>query len=81
MVAINGRNLDARYVWGDELPVLNYSNGYYGAYTVSVYDRSGNALEFVIYIAGEDPSLKHTSKVCLRRSLFFRPLLRPGTLQ
>ncbi len=61
MVAINGRNLDARYVWGDELPVLNYSNGYYGAYTVSVYDRSGNALEFVIYIAGEDPSLKHTS--------------------
>lgn len=61
MVAISGRNLDAQYVWGDELPVLNYSNGYYGTYTVTVYDRSGNASEFVIYIAGEGPSLKHTS--------------------
>ncbi|MCM1360211.1 MAG: hypothetical protein NC183_06835, partial [Corallococcus sp.] len=61
MVSIEGRNLSESYVWGDELPVLNYANGYYGAYTVTVYDRSHNYLSFVVYIAGEAPSLKNTS--------------------
>jgi len=61
MIIISGRNLDGRYVSGDELPILCYENGYYGAYTITVYDRSRNMLEFVIYIAGEAPTLKHTS--------------------
>ncbi len=61
MVSIEGRNAGLQYVWGDEIPVLNYENGYHGAYTITVYDRSRNALEFTIYIAGEAPSLRYTS--------------------
>jgi len=61
MVAISGRNLDQQYLWGDELPVLSYENGYYGAYTITAYDRSHNAISFVVYIAGASPTLKNTS--------------------
>lgn len=61
MVSVEGRNLSDSFVWGDELPVLNYVNGYYGAYTITIYDRSHNFLSFVVYIAGEAPSLKNTS--------------------
>ena len=61
MVSIEGRNAGVQYVWGDEIPVLNYENGYYGAYTITAYDRSRNALEFTVYIAGEDPSLRYSS--------------------
>lgn len=62
MLIIDGRGLSAvQYIWGDELPVLTYENGYYGTYTVTVYDRSLNLLEFVIYIAGEAPTLTYTS--------------------
>lgn len=61
MLSVSGRNLDAQYVMGDEMPVLCYENGYSGAYTVTAYDRSHNAVEFIVYIAGENPSLKHTS--------------------
>lgn len=62
MLNIDGRGLDSvTYVSGDVLPVLTYENGYYGVYTVSVYDRSLNLLEFTIYIAGEAPSLKYSS--------------------
>ena len=61
MVKIDGRSLSEAFVCGDDLPVLNYENGYYGAYTITVYDRSNNVLSFVVYIAGESPSLKNTS--------------------
>ncbi len=61
MVSIEGRSISEAFVWGDELPVLSYENGYYGAYTITVYDRSNNSLSFVVYIAGEAPSLKNTS--------------------
>ncbi len=61
MISIDGRNISEAFVWGDELPVLSYENGYYGAYTITVYDRSHNALSFVVYIAGAEPSLKNTS--------------------
>ncbi|MBD5584504.1 MAG: leucine-rich repeat domain-containing protein [Clostridia bacterium] len=61
MLTLSGRNLDEQYLWGDELPVLNFENGYYGAYTVTAYDRSHNVISFVVYIAGASPSLKNTS--------------------
>lgn len=61
MISLEGRNISEAFVWGDELPVLSYENGYYGAYTITVYDRSHNSLSFVVYIAGEEPSLKNTS--------------------
>ena len=62
MLTIDGRGLSAaQYVWGDELPILKYENGFYGAYTVTIYDRSFNVLEFVVYIAGAAPSLTNTS--------------------
>ncbi len=61
MISIEGRNAGVQYVWGDEIPVLKYENGYYGAYTITAYDRSRNALEFTIYIGGEAPSLRYTS--------------------
>ncbi len=61
MIAISGRNLSGQYVWGDELPVISYENGYYGSYTITIYDRSLNTLELTIYIAGAAPTLKHTS--------------------
>lgn len=61
MLSITGRSLDAQYLWGDELPTLSFENGYYGAYTITVYDRSRNSISFVIYIAGAVPTLKNTS--------------------
>ncbi len=61
MLSINGRNLESQFVWGDELPVLSYSNGYYGAYTIKAYDRSHNFVEFMVYIAGAAPTLKNSS--------------------
>lgn len=60
-IRIEGRNLSARFVVGDELPILSYENGYWGNYTIEVYDRSLNSLQFNIRIAGELPSVKHTS--------------------
>lgn len=61
MLAIEGRGLNGVYVLGDELPVLSFENGYHGAYTVTAYDRSRNAVVFDVYIAGGNPSLSHTS--------------------
>lgn len=62
MLTIDGRGLSsAQYVCGDKLPVLSFENGFYGAYSVTVYDRSLNVLEFIIYIAGADPTLTYTS--------------------
>lgn len=62
MIILEGRALDrVLYLSSDELPVLCYENGFWGSYTITVYDRSMNALSFVIKIAGEAPSMKHTS--------------------
>ena len=61
MLSMEGRNLSDKYIAGDELPVLSYENGYYGAYAITVYDRSHNYISFVVYIAGEDPTLKYSS--------------------
>ena len=61
MLTISGRNLDAQYLLGDELPMLNFENGYNDAYTITAYDRSHNAISFVVYIAGASPTLKNSS--------------------
>lgn len=62
MIILEGRALDrVLYLSSDELPVLCYENGFWGSYTITVYDRSMNALSFVVKIAGEAPSMKHTS--------------------
>jgi len=61
-VVINGRkSQDVGYVIGDDIPSLCFENGYWGTYTISVYDRSRNILTFNIKIAGELPKLSHTS--------------------
>lgn len=62
MLLISGRGMDnAQFVNTDELPYLTYENGYWGIYTLTVYDRSLNALTFEVKIAGEAPTLRHTS--------------------
>ena len=62
MLMIDGRNLsEATYIDGDELPYLKYENGYYGKYTITIYDRSFNALSFVVTIAGAAPTIGHSS--------------------
>ena len=61
MLSIEGRSLNGVYVLGDKLPVLSLDNGYQGSYTITAYDRSHNAVVFEVYIAGENPSLSHTS--------------------
>ncbi|MDE6059366.1 MAG: hypothetical protein K2G44_04915 [Clostridia bacterium] len=62
MVYINGRNLAGMiYVQGDELPVLNYENGFWGSYEVVVYDRSFNSLKLTLRIAGEEITVAHSS--------------------
>lgn len=61
IMTITGRNLSNSYIKGDELPTLNYLNGYYGRYTITLYDRSSNAFSFEITVAGAPPSVSHTS--------------------
>lgn len=62
MLRIDGRGLtEATYVDGDDFPYLKYENGYYGKYTVTIYDRSLNALSFVVTIAGAAPTIGHSS--------------------
>ena len=62
VLEINGRNIDGkRYVIGDTLPDLTYENGYYGQYTLSAYDRTGNKRDYVVNIAGAPTQVTHTS--------------------
>lgn len=62
MLMIDGRGLsEAVYLDGDELPHLCYENGYYGKYTITIYDRSYNALSFNVTIAGAPPTIKNSS--------------------
>ncbi len=58
---INGRKLsDAVYIQGDELPILDGVT-YYGNYSIELYDRSGNTLNFTVTIAGEAPRMLNSS--------------------
>ena len=60
-IKINGRKLtDISYVQGDVLPVLDGVE-FYGNYTVELYDRSGNTLNFTVTIAGEAPMMTNSS--------------------
>lgn len=62
MIILEGRALDrVLYLSSDELPTLCYENGFWGSYKITIYDRSMNALNFTVKIAGEAPSMKHTS--------------------
>lgn len=62
LIYINGRKLnEVIYAQGDELPCLNYENGYWGSYKIIVYDRSFNCLIFTLRIAGEEISVNHSS--------------------
>lgn len=62
MIMIDGRGLSEMvYVDGDELPHLKYENGYYGKYSITLYDRSLNAMSFVVTIAGAPPAIGHSS--------------------
>lgn len=62
MICITGRKFEDKvFVVGDELPTLALENGYYGRYTINVYDRSLNYISFNVRIAGEAPYLTHTS--------------------
>ena len=49
------------YTQSDELPVLGSDEFTSGKYTVTIFDRSLNALVFDVYIAGAPPSMTHGS--------------------
>lgn len=60
-IKITGRKFDDVYfVQGDELPILDGVE-YYGNYTIELYDRSGNTLQFIVSVAGEQPYMSTTS--------------------
>lgn len=61
-LTIEGRGLDKTFIYGEEeLPCLTYENGYYGNYTITIYDRSLNVFSFTVRIAGAEPTLVHSS--------------------
>lgn len=61
-LSIEGRGLGNTYIYGEEeLPCLTYENGYYGNYTITVYDRSLNIFSFTVRVAGAEPTLFHSS--------------------
>lgn len=49
------------FTQSDDLPVLGSDDYTSGKYTVTVFDRSLNALVFDVYIAGAAPSMSHSS--------------------
>jgi hypothetical protein len=61
VITVNGRKINSvSYVQGDELPVLDGVD-YYGNYTIDIYDRSGNTLNFVVAISGTAPYMSNSS--------------------
>ena len=70
-IKISGRGLDnVSYLLDEDwnLPVLTYENGYFGRYSISIYDRSGNVAVISLAIAGQPPeittsSLSNTSRL------------------
>ena len=57
---IVGGNINSVYVSGNNIPTLNLNTGA-GEYVLTLYDRSYNTLEFKVIIAGDKPSLYHSS--------------------
>lgn len=61
VLEINGRGIDRKFDSNDEIPVLKYENGYWGKYSICVYDRGGNKFAFDVSIAGQKPTLQYSS--------------------
>ena len=62
LLNISGRGIDSlTYLIGDDIPELCFDNGYYGVYSITIYDRSLNVVQFNIQIAGAQPSMSYTS--------------------
>jgi hypothetical protein len=60
-IVINGRKMsNLSFVQGDELPLLDGLE-YYGNYTIEIFDRSGNVLQFTVAISGAAPYMTNTS--------------------
>lgn len=57
---IVGGNINSVYVSENDIPILNLNTGA-GEYVLTLYDRSYNTLEFKVIIAGDKPSLYHSS--------------------
>ena len=60
-VKIVGRNLDKIFTNVEDVPILQFSDNYYGKYEITIYDRSKNTLVFDVVIAGSPPSWYYTS--------------------
>ena len=54
-------NTTKYYTKSDELPILGSEEFTSGKYTVTIFDRSLNALAFDVYIAGNAPTMTHGS--------------------
>jgi|GEM_PF-3657578 len=61
VMRLTGRGfMDVAFVQGDTLPYL-CGVTHHGRFTITLYDRSGNTLEFEVIIAGEVPFMRNTS--------------------
>ena len=59
---LSGRGYDdVTFLLSEKLPTLSYEHDCYGAYDLTLYDRSQNVLKFKIIIADAPPSVAHTS--------------------
>lgn len=54
-------NTTKYYTQADELPILGSEEFTSGKYTVTIFDRSLNALVFDVFIAGAAPTMSHSS--------------------
>lgn len=54
-------NTTKYYTQADELPILGSEEFTSGKYTVTIFDRSLNALVFDVFIAGNAPTMTHSS--------------------
>ena len=70
VLTISCGSFSQTYLQGDELPTINAETFTSGAWTISVYDRSGNTLSFTVYIAGTSPSWTYSSLSSLKSVTF-----------
>lgn len=61
MLKIEKGNKIYYYTQADVLPILGSDEYTSGKYTVTIYDRSLNALTFDVFIAGSEPTMTHGS--------------------